>query len=135
MHQSVVPAGKGPGVWIERPGGLQGRDVVGGLVGVGLMLEVRTDLITCCCHAVFLLPGRLHVLSPVRGGHIAIQQMEKLRVPGQEGQTSGIYGCARVGHRAGEAAGLPRGEELLGAAPPPASHAPPAQPAAAALQS
>lgn len=58
MHQSVVPAGKGPGVGSERPGGLQGRDVVGGLVGGGLMLDVRrTDLITCCCHAVFLLPG------------------------------------------------------------------------------
>lgn len=41
------------------------------------------------------------MLIPVRGGHTAIQQMEKLRVPGQEGQASGIYGCARVGHRAG----------------------------------
>ena len=37
------------------------------------------------CHAVFLHPGHLHVLSPVRGGHVAIQQMEKLKVTGQEG--------------------------------------------------
>lgn len=100
------------------------------------MLEVRrTDLITCCCHAVFLLPGRLHVLSPVRGGHVAIQQMETLRVAGQEGQASGIYGCACTGRQGRGAAGLPQGEELLGAAPPRPHMHPQHRPAAAALQS
>lgn len=112
------------------PGVGRGRGVggSGGLVGEGLMLEVRrADLITCCRHAVFLHPGHLHVLSPVRGGHVAIQQMEKLRVTGQEGQASRsmpVHALARQGRRA---AGLPQGEQLLGATLPSTSHAPPTQ--------
>lgn len=92
------------------------------------MLEVRrTDLITCSRHAVFLHPGHLHVLSPVRGGHVAIQQMEKLKVIRQEGQASrsmAVHALARQGRRA---AGLPQGDELLGATLPPTPHAPPTQ--------
>ena len=99
-----------------------------GVVGGGLMLEVRrTDLITCSRHAVFLHPGHLHVLSPVRGGHVAIQQMEKLKVIRQEGQASrsmAVHALARQGRRA---AGLPQGDELLGATLPPTPHAPPTQ--------
>ena len=98
------------------------------------MLEVRTDLITCCCHAVFLLPGRLHAHSCQGRTHCHSTDGKT------EGPRAGGTGlrdlwlCTR-GPQGRGAAGLPRGEELLGAAPPPASHAPPAQPAAAALQS